>query len=94
MSLWYAALAAMLGAGWMAVRYQRKKRFLATPIALRLRDWKHYGERYTTLTLESCSGKALPSWTPGSHIVVHVDGPHGPYRRAYSLMGGDGSGWP
>lgn len=93
MSLLLTSAPPLLGLGFMVFSYRRKKNFLETPIALRVRDSQRYGERLSTLTLESEDGAALPEWTPGSHIVVNVDAPQGTYRRAYSLLGGDTKTW-
>lgn len=88
MTLLIVATIVPLALGILGFSFQRKKRFLETPIPLRIRDWRHHGERFTTIVLESADGRALPSWTPGSHIVIDVDAPRGKHRRAYSLLAG------
>lgn len=82
-----------LGMVYIGYAYKRKKNFLETPIPLNVREVRHYGERYVSLTLQRPDRSKLPPWTPGSHIVVNMDAPAGKYRRAYSIIDGDTHSW-
>lgn len=83
----------ILGLFYFGYAYKRKKSFLETPIPLSVREVHYYGERYISLTLQRSDRSRLPSWAPGSHIVVNMDAPAGKYRRAYSIIDGDTNSW-
>lgn len=89
MTFLYWSAVPVLGLGLLVYSYNRKKRYLDTPVPLTVTAWQHYGDRYTCVTLARADGGTLPDWTPGSHIVVNVAGAKGTHRRAYSLMDGD-----
>ncbi len=90
MTFFLLASMPLLAFGLLVASYRRKKRFLETPLPLKVVAWRHYGDRFTAITLEDAAGRTLPAWTPGSHIVIEVAGAQGKHRRAYSLMGGEG----
>lgn len=83
----------ILGMVYFGYAYKRKKNFLETPIPLSVREVRHYGERYVSLTLQRPDRSRLPTWTPGSHLVVNMDALVGKYRRAYSIIDGDTTSW-